>query len=137
MSLSLIFSSIDIYITISNFASFGLNKPPNRWKHINSHISKLGFCSYCFFEKLSSKVCLRPEMRSIIVCCIVKFVMLWNPVLDLTLRLIRPVDLLLCSSKKDCISTYQDQFVKTRFPRIWSNRDMGIFSFWPISPQFA
>ena len=33
--------------------------------------------------------------------------------------------------------TYQDQFVKTRFPRIWSNRDMDIFSFWPISPQFA
>ena len=32
---------------------------------------------------------------------------------------------------------YQDQFVKTRFPRIWSNRDMGIFSFRPISPQFA
>ena len=55
MSLSLISSSIDVYITISNFALFGLNKPPNRWKHINSHISKLWFCSYCFFEKLSSK----------------------------------------------------------------------------------
>ena len=54
MSLSLISSSIDVYITISNFALFGLNKPPNRWKHINSHISKLWFCSYCFFEKLSS-----------------------------------------------------------------------------------
>ena len=53
MSLSLISSSIDVYITISNFALFGLNKPPNRWKHINSHISKLWFCSYCFFEKLS------------------------------------------------------------------------------------
>ena len=34
-------------------------------------------------------------------------------------------------------NSYQDQFVKTRFPRIWSNRDMGIFSFQPISPQFA
>ena len=56
MSLSLISSSIDVYITISNFALFGLNKPPNRWKHINSHISKLWFCSYCFFEKLSSYV---------------------------------------------------------------------------------
>ena len=34
-------------------------------------------------------------------------------------------------------SSFQYQFVKTRFPRIWSNRDMGIFSFRPISPQFA
>ena len=32
---------------------------------------------------------------------------------------------------------YQHQFVKTRFRRVWSNRDMGLFSFWPISPQFA
>ena len=32
---------------------------------------------------------------------------------------------------------YQYQFVKTRFRCVWSNRDMGIFSFWPISPQFA
>ena len=35
------------------------------------------------------------------------------------------------------IKSYQDQFVETRFPRIWSNRDMDIFSFRPISPQFA
>ena len=34
-------------------------------------------------------------------------------------------------------AAYQYQFVKTRFPRLWSNRDMGLFSFWPISPQFA
>ena len=53
MSFSLIFSSIDIYITISNFDLFALNKPLNRLKHKNSHISKLWFCSYCFFEKLS------------------------------------------------------------------------------------
>ena len=32
---------------------------------------------------------------------------------------------------------YQYQFVKTRLRRVWSNRDMGLFSFWPISPQFA
>ena len=32
---------------------------------------------------------------------------------------------------------YQYQFVKTRLRRIWSNRDMGLFSFQPISPQFA
>ena len=32
---------------------------------------------------------------------------------------------------------YQHQFVKTPFPRIWSNRDMSLFSFWPISPQFC
>ena len=56
MSFSLIFSSIDIYITISNFDLFALNKPLNRLKHKNSHISKLWFCSYCFFEKLSSNL---------------------------------------------------------------------------------
>ena len=33
--------------------------------------------------------------------------------------------------------TYQHQFVKTPFPCIWSNRDMSLFSFWPISPQFC
>ena len=33
--------------------------------------------------------------------------------------------------------SYQHQFVKTRFRRVWSKRDMGLFSFWPISPQFA
>ena len=32
---------------------------------------------------------------------------------------------------------YQYQFVKTPFPCIWSNRDMSLFSFWPISPQFC
>ena len=32
---------------------------------------------------------------------------------------------------------YQHQFVKTRLRRVWSNRDMGLFSFRPISPQFA
>ena len=33
--------------------------------------------------------------------------------------------------------TYQYQFVKTHLRRVWSNRDMELFSFWPISPQFA
>ena len=33
--------------------------------------------------------------------------------------------------------TYQYKFVKTPFPCIWSNRDMSLFSFWPISPQFC
>ena len=33
--------------------------------------------------------------------------------------------------------SYQYQFVKTPFPRIWSNRDMSRFSFWLISPQFC
>ena len=32
---------------------------------------------------------------------------------------------------------YQYKFVKTPFPCIWSNRDMSLFSFWPISPQFC
>ena len=31
----------------------------------------------------------------------------------------------------------QYKFVKTPFPCIWSNRDMSLFSFWPISPQFC
>ena len=39
----------------------------------------------------------------------------------------------ICSQK----STFQHQFVKTPFPCIWSNRDMSLFSFWPISPQFC
>ena len=34
-------------------------------------------------------------------------------------------------------SAYQYHFVKTRSRCVWSNRDMGLFSFWPISPQFA
>ena len=34
-------------------------------------------------------------------------------------------------------TSYQYQFVKTRLRRVWSNRDMGLFSFRPISPQFA
>ena len=67
MSLSLISSSIDVYITISNFALFGLNKPPNRWKHINSHISKLWFCSYCFFEELSSLIVKCQQSRTKLV----------------------------------------------------------------------
>ena len=29
------------------------------------------------------------------------------------------------------------KFVKTPFPCIWSNRDMSLFSCWPISPQFC
>ena len=35
------------------------------------------------------------------------------------------------------LHSIQDHFVKTRFRRVWSNRDIGLFSFWPISPQFA
>ena len=34
-------------------------------------------------------------------------------------------------------NSYQHQFVKTPFARIWSNRDMSLFSFLSISPQFA
>ena len=48
-----------------------------------------------------------------------------------------PVYLLILVLQKYILDSYQYQFVKTRFPRIWSNRDMGIFSFRPISPQFA
>ena len=33
--------------------------------------------------------------------------------------------------------TYQHQFVKTPSPCIYSNRDMSLFSFLCISPQFA
>ena len=33
--------------------------------------------------------------------------------------------------------TYQDQFVNTRFCRVWSNKDMDLLSFWPILPQLA
>ena len=34
-------------------------------------------------------------------------------------------------------TTYQQQFVKTPFPCIWSNRDMSIFNFWSVSLQSA
>ena len=29
------------------------------------------------------------------------------------------------------LRSIQDHFVKKRFHRVWSNRDMGLFSFWP------
>ena len=41
------------------------------------------------------------------------------------------------SNYQQDMQTYQYQFVKTRLRRVWSNRDMGLFSFRPISPQFA
>ena len=47
------------------------------------------------------------------------------------------IAILLSSGTYPHTSSYQYQFVKTPFPRIWSNRDMSLFSFWPISPQFC
>ena len=47
------------------------------------------------------------------------------------------VDNLNGATGKQNFLTYQHQFVKTRLRRVWSNRDIGIFSFWLILPQFA
>ena len=36
------------------------------------------------------------------------------------------------------VPTFQHQSVEARFPRFWSTRDMGLFSFWPtFLSQFA